>query len=184
MKISSNMRNRVLGVLLMLALLAAFVPQPAQAASCQANYVVLSGDTTPKIAHSYGMAWRKIALANDLVIGQKPKVGSTLCIPTVNSSSSGSAANPNAVISVNIVNGRVFINTNKLSADSVFLIKVRDVGTGVGGWSKLGRLRLSKNTSEQNAFSLPNDFNGIPIVSVCLKDMTTDDLFCRSAVNP
>ena len=64
---------------IVIALVVAALPQSAHsAAKCIAYYTVKEGDTTPYIAHTFGMKWGDIALANKLEYPYKLKPGQRL----------------------------------------------------------------------------------------------------------
>ncbi|MEJ2266938.1 MAG: LysM domain-containing protein [Anaerolineales bacterium] len=143
-------RKSVFSLVLALALLAAFLPQPAQAAvTCRTYHLVRESDTTPYIAHTYGLKWHEIAEANDLKIGERPNVGQILCIPTEEEESTGRKL------------------TVRPSTD-----KKAGIQVSVSGNRIILKLKI------------PEDLRDTPILNVCLKDMITDELTCRSVLNP
>lgn len=171
-----------LSLVIVLGALAMPAAQPALAAtSCSTTHIVQAGETTGQIAHRYDLKWAEIAKANKLHFPYDLKAGQELCIP--GESSTTSTSETKAVITVTVSKGRIFLNTNKFSTASVFNVKVRDATTGIGGWEKLGKLRVEKNTKTSNTYSLPSSLRDVLTVSVCLKNVTTDELLCRSALN-
>lgn len=182
----------LISALLALAVLAASVPQPAAAATCATYYTVQEGDTTVKIAKSHGVKWREIAIANKIKYPYDDfEVGQQLCIPPKSTSSSNSSSSSNtnentntvkAQVSVSISGNRLVITVSKLVKKSVFYVKVREASVGVGGWEKVGTLKAPKTDAKTISLTLPDEFRNDTYLNVCLKDMTTDELICRSAV--
>ena len=171
-------------LLLVLAVIAAAVPQPGQtalAASCDRTHVVKEGETTGQIANRYDMKWKDIAKENNLKAPYALRAGQQLCIP--GEEDEKNTAEAKAVISVTVAGGRVFLTVDKFSARSVLTVKARAADIGVGGWSKLGTVRVGKNEKQSTVFNLPATLRDDTYLSVCLKNLTTDKLTCRSAVN-
>lgn len=185
---------------LCLALFAAIIPQSVQAAStCRAYYTVKKGDTTPYISHTYNLKWRDIAGANDMDPGDKLTVGQVLCIPpesasTKDESTSTTSGNKTkvrvpdtdqkAVVLVSIAGKRIGLTTRKFSVNHTYLVKARDATKSIDGWYKIEVIRVKKSTTQNFNFNIPKDLRSTLQLSVCLKDMYTDELICRVAFNP
>ena len=183
-------RGRILSVLIVLALLVAMIPQTALAQTssnnCSTFYTWKRGDTTGAIAHTYSMRWHKIAVANNLAIGEKPNVGDKVCIPKVSTASSGNTfgRNPKALFTAAAANGRLTINTSGFNNRTILKVKVHDAATGVGGWSNLGTISMDKGDNLSTVFQIPKDLRGKGgFLAVCLKDQINDDLVCRNVPN-
>jgi LysM repeat protein len=189
-----NITILALSLFIAIALLMVFLPQPAQAATCVAYYVVQEGDTTPKIAHTYGLKWGEIADANDLNPGDKLVVGTRLCIPEGGddkSSSTGGGTSTylpetdsKAKFSVSISGGKMYLHLTKFSINHVYLVKVRDAHVGIDGWEKLEKVKIKKSTTYNLVMNVPKDLRDTLFLSVCLKDQSSDELVCRTAINP
>ena len=131
-KLNKSRFALLFSALMMAALVAAVLPfgvsaaASTAAASCRTYYVIRSKDTAPFIAHTFGVRWKDIAKANDLVVGEKLETGLRLCIPpksettnnndntSTNTNSAGQTVpnnESNAVITINTSNGAIFINT-------------------------------------------------------------------------
>jgi LysM repeat protein len=184
---------------LSLALLAAILPQPVQAATCRAYYTVQKGDTTPYISHTFNLKWRDIAGVNDMDPGDKLTVGQRLCIPpesasTKEESSTTSSGNKTkvrvpetdskAVVLVSISGGRIGLTTKSFSVNHTYLVKTRDATTNVGGWYKIEVINVKKSKTQNFNFNVPKDLRSTTTLSVCLKDIYTDELICRQSINP
>jgi hypothetical protein len=188
-----NITFLVLSIVMTIALLMAFLPQSAQAATCVAYYVVQEGDTTPKIAHTYGLKWREIAKANDMDPGDKLVVGDRLCIPDGADSSPATGGgtsiflpetDDNARFTVSISAGKIYLNLSRFSISHTYLVKVRDAQVGVGGWEKLDKVKIKKTTTYNLVMNVPKDLRTELYLNVCLKDLSSDELVCRTAINP
>lgn len=182
-----------LSIVMTIALLMAFLPQPAQAATCVAYYVVQEDDTTPKIAHTYGLKWGEIAKANDLNPADKLVVGTRLCIPSGADSSPATGGgtstflpdtDKNARITVTISGNKIYLNLSRFSINHTYLVKVRDAQIGIGGWEKLEKFKVKKTTTYNQVMNVPKDLRDTLYLNVCLKDMSSDELICRTAFNP
>ena len=185
---------------LCLALLAAILPQPAQAAtSCRAYYTVREGDTTPYISQTFNLKWRDIAGANDMEPYDKLTVGQRLCIPPESASTKTETSNTSggnktkvqvpetdkkAVVIVSISAGRIGLTTKSFSVEHTYLVKARDANTGNGGWYKIDVITVKKSKTQNFGFDVPSDLRSTTPLSVCLKDIYTDELICRQSVNP
>jgi LysM repeat protein len=188
----------LLSALLVLTFLVVAQPQTAQAATCQAYYTVHKGDTTPYISQTFGFKWKDIAAANDMDPWEKLTVGQRLCIPpadksTKNTSTSSEksgvkvkqpADESKAKFLVNISAGRIYASLSKFSEEHVYLAKARDVYTGIGGWYNLGYITIDKKSNQSFSWAVPSDLKSTSPLSVCFKDQSTDELICRSAINP
>ena len=188
----------LLSALLVLTFLAVAMPQSAQAATCAAYYTVHEGDTTPYISHTFGFKWKDIATANDMEPWEKLTVGQRLCIPPAEKSTKKTSTSSeksgvkvsqpedesNAKFLVNISAGRIYADLSKFSEEHVYLAKVREVYTGIDGWYNLGYITIKKKSNQSFSWAVPRDLRSTRVLSVCFKDQTTDELICRSAVNP
>ena len=178
----SHKRNLLLSVLLVAAILVAALPQPASAATtCVQYYTVKKGDKRAKIAHMYSLRWREIALANNMESPYTLEVGQKLCIPAQGSTSSGSSG---ITLSVSKFGNLMKVTLSNPSHRTVYNIKVRDINDSIGGWYKLGRIRVLKNASGTALFSVPKDLKGAIWLSVCAKNATTDELLCKTIIHP
>lgn len=183
----------ILSVVMTIALLMAFLPAPAQAATCVAYYIVQEDDTTPKIAHTYGLKWREIAEANDLEPGDKLVVGTRLCIPPGADSSPATGGgtstflpetDKNARFNLSISGNKIYLSLSRFTINHTYLVKVRDAHVGIGGWEKLEKVKIKKSTTYNLVMTVPKDLRDTLYLSVCLKDLSSDELICRTAINP
>ena len=203
-RISRAVAAVLMAAVLMAITLAAALPQTVQAqsdAACRTFHLVREGETKPRIAYTYGLRWKEIAAANDMKTEDRLEVGVRLCIPEESSDNDNDNDNDNssnnsqtrvdfpdgernAVIQISITGGRVSIHTDNFNDDHVYLVKVRPADQGVGGWSKLGTIDVDEDRNQNFSFNVPNSLDDEAFLSVCLKDQATDELVCRSAVNP
>ncbi len=173
----------LLSLALALAILAASLPQPVQAATAVACdtffYTVKAGDTTTSIAQAFGLKWKEIASANNLKYPYKLKVGQQLCIP----SKSDTSEDEDLKVSVVVIGGNVTVKASGASVRSVFKVKARPGNVGIGGYFVLGNFKVPKKTAVTGVFSLPKDLRTVSPITVCLKNVTTDELICRTVVH-
>lgn len=185
-------RKPVFSLVLALALMATLLPQPAQAAvTCRTYHLVRESDTTPFIAHTYGLKWHEIAQANDMKPADKLTVGQSLCIPTAEEEESAGrkltvrpSTDKNAGIQLSVSGNRIILTLSNFSKEHMYRVKVRDVSLAAGGWSKLAVITIEKNKTRTFRYKVPEDLEDVSILNVCLKDMVTDELTCRTAINP
>ena len=180
--------------LFVFVLLAGSAPQNASAATtCRTYYIVQDGDTTPKISHTFDLKWREIADANELPYTWKPVAGTKLCIPGEESSdnSSSVSSSPSTSIpednkanySAKVVGKNVYITMSNFSKKQAYYVKVRDGTSWIGGWEKIGTVKVPKKTTVSKRFTLPQDLKGAIYIDVCLKNATTDSLVCRTVLH-
>ena len=163
-------------VAMLLAVLAAVLPQSVLAKTpCDYYYKVKEGDTTPQIAHTFGLKWKEIALANNIKDPSKLKVGQILCIPPKDFTTENTI--------VTVIGKRIQITASGFLEKNVFYVKVRDGSVGVGGWYKIGTFKINKNKKVTETYSLPNELSRALYITVCLKNATTDELICRTVVH-
>jgi len=165
--------------LLVAAMLAAFLPQPVQAATCARYYTVKEGDTTPKIAHTFDMKWGRIADANDLEYPYKLKVGQILCIPGEATTDTGE----NISYTVTARGTAITVKVTNPPTKRAYYVKVRDVTAGAGSWYKLGSFKVKKNATNSQVFSVPKDLRSKLYLQVCLKNASTNELTCRTVLH-
>ncbi len=175
---------RAVSILLLIAMVGiALGPQAttAQAAStCSTYYTVKQGDTTPKIAHTFGLRWKEIRIANKLDENYKPKAGDVLCIPVKGSVDVNATTHTTMTFKASNVGRSVTVTVADADHKSAFVVKVRDVTHGVGPWYKLGRFTVARHTQKTTSYRLPDALMSAIYVQVCLKDLTTDELICRT----
>lgn len=167
-----------------LALVAAAIPRPALAATCVAYYVVRKGDTTARIAHTFDLKWKQIAVANDLDQPYELEVGQRLCIPPEDSRTEPGVVTSKTKMAVSATSTRVAITLSGLSTKSVFYVKVRDASVDVRGWYKIGTFKIGKNAERTYSYAVPKELASATFLTVCLKNATTDELICRNVYYP
>lgn len=176
--------RHALAVLIILSLVLGAFPKPAEAATCDTYYTVKSGDTKTKIARLYKVKWREIADANDLEEPYNLKIGQRLCIPFTDEDDE-EKANPNLRLRISVSHTLVTLTVSGLSdKKAVFMVRMRDATIGIGGWTKLGRLKAKKSSTSKESFRIPKEFNNTLYLRVCVKNSSTDELTCQVAVHP
>lgn len=173
----------LMSAFIIIALVVATLPQNAHAAAkCVAYYTVKEGDTTPYIAHTFGMKWGDIALANNLEYPWKLKPGQRLCIP--------SEANVQALKDkpskgiINTYNRGNFIvaSASSFPKKSTFYVKVRDITQSAGKWYKLGSFKAPKKGSVTKLFALPKELRSSIWLQICTKEATTNKTTCKTVI--
>jgi LysM repeat protein len=173
-----------LTVLLSLALLAAALPQPAQAATnsnapCVTNYTVVKGDSTTSIARNFGLGWWEIAKANNLTKPYNLKVGQTLCIPP-----KGWAGQKVAGSMTAFAQGyKLIITVSGFDMRYIWAVNAKDTTGKVAGNYKVGQMVIPANTKMTQVFLLPTELLNAPYLTVCLKNLTTNDKVCRYIIH-
>jgi LysM repeat protein len=182
--LSRRILQLTISVLIALSLVALAIPQKVQAYPyyhCRTWHVVQEGDTTPKISHTYGLKWRKIARANNLPIPTKLSVGQRLCIPTdgtvVNALTASTASKD---VSVGSRNNLIWIKASGFDKKNLFYVKVRDITSGAGKWYRLGRLKVNRWSVATHYYQLPKELRSSIYMQVCLKNAHTNGTICRN----
>jgi len=172
---------------LALAVVLGSVPVGAQAAdfqaTCASRYTVVSGDTLSAIAAKYSVTILELATANNLKDPYPLYVGQSLCIPpsstsSSSSSSSSTTSSSSAKFTVTRDGNYITIKVNNLPKKSVFYVKVDDAKDRVFKWVKIGLVRMGKNTAVSKTIKLPRGVRGGETFNICLKNGTTDALYC------
>ncbi|GAB4536611.1 MAG: hypothetical protein Fur0018_27250 [Anaerolineales bacterium] len=173
---------QVVSVLLLVALMTVTLgPKPAYAAStCVKHYTVQNGDSTPKIAHLFGLKWKEIRIANKLDVNYRPQAGDVLCIPAAGSVNTTGKTSTVVVFKASSTGHGVTITLSDLDNKGVFVVKVRDVTYGAGAWHKLGRFKVPRHSQKTSTYILPDKLYGAIYLQVCLKNVTTDESICRT----
>lgn len=169
----------LLSALLALSFILAAFPSQAQAATttCVAYYTVQKGDTTSKIAKTFNLRWRQIAVANKMEDPYKLTPGMRLCIPPKDFSTEPTISAP-AVLKAQAVNNRLTITASNTSARRAFYVRVRDASVSTGGWYKIGSFKVPKNSVVTRSYSLPSKLSSATHLQVCLKEASTDQVVC------
>lgn len=168
--------SMALTAMLAIAMLAAAIPQPAQAATCSAYYTVKSGDTTSMIAHIYGLVWKEIAKANNIKSPYKLKVGQTLCIPAQGGTT---AVQPGKMTAAANGNG-LRVTMSDFDRRHIWIVKVKDARNPFATDYKVGQMVVPGKTSVTGFFNLPQPLRKTPFLTVCVKNATTDDKICQN----
>ena len=173
-------------VAMFLALAAAAAPQPAQAAvKCVTYHIAKKSDTTSFIAHTYGLKWKEIALANNLKEPYRFKDVQVLCIPAAGTidTEGNYPTTAKAVLTAYMDKFRLHVILSGVSRKGVFVVKVRDAYLDAGGYTKLGNLKIEKNEKVSQVYPLPKSLYDAGFLDVCLKNSSTDELVCRTILN-
>jgi murein DD-endopeptidase MepM/ murein hydrolase activator NlpD len=171
-----------LSLLLAVAILVTALPQPVQAASdsttaaCASTHIVVKGETTASIANLYGMPWGDIARANSLKKPYNLNPGQKLCIPYKKGQTP-----IKGTITITSKGDKLTINASNFKDTFVYFVKAKDVLANNAPWFKIGGLTVAKNKKVQTTtYTLPKDLRKSTVLSVCLKNVYSDDLTCYS----
>jgi LysM repeat protein len=180
---------KVIVALVILALMFSAFPAPAQAAysvKCAEKYYVVAGDTLNKVANLYGIDWQAIIDANNLSEPYNLLIGQRLCIPKATSSNQVKS-NKDKAGSVKPVSfywkrtsSDLTVTTSSFPKSNSFFVKADDFSTAGIQWYKLGVLRIKKDGSVSATFSLPKDLRKAPQLTICLKNIYTDVIACKT----
>jgi LysM repeat protein len=164
--------------------LAAALPQPAQAATCASYYYVKAGDTPVGIAQNFDMKWGLIAKANNLEYPYSLKVGQRLCIPPKDTEEEDKDATK-FKYTVTATRSAITITISGLSTKKAgFNVRARNATGTVGGWVLLGRIKAKKGSTTKVIYTIPPELRNITYIQVCLKNVTTDELTCKTVIHP
>lgn len=180
--------------LLVIAILAAMLPAaPVSAQSnCSKTHSVVSGETLSSIAAKYNISYLDLAQANDLKDPYTLYIGQSLCIPgtaaatatsgssSSSSTSTASASNskdPNFVIDIE---GKFLtVSTGNFPTQSSFFVRASEDRFPNMKWDKLGSIRTKKSGDVVRTFLLPRDLRDSSLLTICVKNATTDDVLCK-----
>ena len=189
----------IMTLLVILTIFAAWQPQPAAAATttqapCAVRHTVKAGETLSSIAFEYGVTYLDIAEANKLSAPYVLQIGQILCIPggtrpqdTPKATSSTTGTGINSITknpNLKIYSGfsSVWVKVNRMGSTKVYNVRINNA-CSLSNYVTIGSLRTDRNGNYEGYFPLPKWFVYPRVVSVCLKDATTDKTTCESAYN-
>ncbi|HEX7976479.1 MAG TPA: LysM peptidoglycan-binding domain-containing protein [Anaerolineales bacterium] len=200
-KKASSILHIAVSAMFALALLAAALPQTAQAASaCAKNYTVVAGDNLSGIAFANNTTVLDLANANNLKDPYVLTIGQTLCIPgsastnntsnTSSTSSSASSSSSTSAITTTNTSAPVLIVTRttqgftlqakNFAAKSSYIVKVGEGRYGITDWIRLSRLRTTKDGTYEKSYRLDREMRAVSVLTVCVKNATSDQTLCRT----
>jgi LysM repeat protein len=180
---------KVMVALVILALLFSVFPAPAPAAAktkCAEKYFVVTGDTLNKVANMFGLDWQAIIDANHLAEPYNLLVGQRLCIPKPDKTNKISRNKEKAGNAKTVsfywkrTSSELTITTSSFPKNNSFFVKVDDFSTAGIQWYKLGVIRIKKDGSISETFSLPKDLRKAAQLTVCLKNIYYDSIACKT----
>jgi LysM repeat protein len=184
----SNWPVKVFGILLILALLTAMLPQqilaaPTAKAKCTPTYQVKRGDSLKKIGDRFGYDARQIVYINSWNPPYTIYVGQNICIPEKNDSSAPKIDNKYinalaAYFTAGRSGANILIYTYTYPKTSV-LVKVRDASGAGKNFYNVGSINIAQvGNGKTSRFKLPAQLQNAKQLQVCLKDRTTSYLQC------
>lgn len=179
---------KALSIVIVLAILAAALPLPAQAEpadapnayKCTKYYTVKKNDTVASIAARFGQPTSYIASINGLKKPYSISPGDYLCVATNEYPSTTGSSTGSGGFTASLRNNKVTISGSGFKKNQAFFVRVSDPSSGRG--FKIGRVDVKNNGTISGTFSLPKDLGKIKWLSVCLKNISTDALSCRLVV--
>ena len=175
--------RHVLAILIVLSMFLAASPRPALAATCDSHYIVKSGDTKTSIAKKFGLDWTAIADANNMDVTDRIHVGQRLCIPAQDEDED--TPNPDVKLRVSATHTLLTLTISGLDdKKAVFLARARDANVGIGGFYKLGRMKVKENKTTKQSFAIPKELMSTLHLQVCVKNSTTNEMECRTVLHP
>lgn len=182
------MKRTILVAFVTILLLLAAAPTSASAQNrCQDTYTVQYGDYLISIAAEYdGVSFLDIARANDLEPPYTLNRGQELCIPEEAGSGStgGSTGGTTSVASGNFTlrrqGDRLRVIVEDIQRTETYFVKVDDAGKDGLEWHKVGILTTDSSREGEGTFTLPEELEDADSLTVCLKNVVTDDLICSN----
>ena len=184
--------TRLAGIVLILAVFMSVLPGPAQAASlakkstCSHPYVVRVGDTLNKIAKAYDLRFEELIEANHLTKPYVIYAGQKLCLsdskkagPSGHKTSEGT--NLAASFTLKIAKGQITIRTSNFPKENIFFVKAGELSTIRYTWYRVSTFFTKKSVSHEASFKLPKELQKSGFITVCLKNVETNAVVCRTA---
>lgn len=174
-------KSKFLIILVIIGLLAAFVPGSALAATkCDTAYAVKRGDTLNSIGKKYGFAANQIVQASKLGKPYTIYVGQTLCIPESKDNDAVKVDSkytkvPAAYFTAGRTGDSVLIYTFTYPSTKV-IVKAAAAPNTDRKFYTLGTTAVQNNKSFK--LKLPDELKNAKNLQVCLKDRTTSYLQC------
>ncbi len=177
------MKRTIFVTVTTILLLFSYAPTSAAAQSrCQDTYTVKYGDYLIKIATDYeGINFLDIARANDLEAPYTLTFGQKLCIPkqTVGASTGGTTTSiTSSNFSLRKQGSKLRLSVENLQRNEIYFVKVADAGKSSLEWFKVGLLTTDRNREGKGTYSLPDKLASASALTVCLKNVATDDVIC------
>jgi hypothetical protein len=190
-KISNPNLHRLVSFLLILAMCLALFPQSASAeVVCKFKHKVQAGDTLITLGILYGIDWKEIADANELVEPYVLTIGQVLCIPggtrpegptTTTTTGTGSKKNaPTLTVAAGI--NMVYVKVDNFPKFIVYYVNLSPRSDM--NQERIGRLRTNKVGHAEDWIRIPADVHQTRFMTLCLKNVWTDAVSCIDYENP
>lgn len=163
----------------------------ANSVECIKSHTVKAGDTLGKLAVEYKVSLTEMANANQLTAPYTIYVGQSLCVPkagTVPQTPSPTAV-PGAVSSANFTvtrsSDKLTVQIKNFPKNTDYFVRARSAqAQGPGAWERIGSLQTDKNGAATSVFTLGSkDLKNASLLSVCVKNVLTNDMQCTTSVN-
>lgn len=179
----SHILRHFMAVLIAVSMLMAAFPRTAQAATCADRYTVREGDTKSSISRHFDVNWEDIADASDIDASDRIRPGQRLCIPEVDNNDE--RPNANVRLRASATHTLLTLTISGLSQKkAIFITRVRDASVGVGGFSKLGNIKVKKSDTAKKSFTIPKELMNALYLQVCIKNASTDEMRCQTVIHP
>ena len=185
--------SRTIAILLVLTTFMAFHPQPAQAA-CAFKYTVQSGDSLYGIANRFSVKFDDLVEANKLTTPYLIYVGQVLCMPkgaikpvtTPVPGTTPSASTKKVPVIAGVYLGDIsWVGVSNFPRERIYYVNAYPAEKGY--WSypsyKIGMITTDKNGQFGAWFHLPSEMGSPYTITVCVKDVITDDVVACAGIS-
>jgi LysM repeat protein len=157
------------------------IPEKATTA-CDTRYTVKAGDTKTSISRRFDVDWEDIADASNIDASDRIREGQRLCIPEKGDEDQ---PNPDVRLRVSATHTRLTLTVSGLDDEkAIFIVRARDANVGIGGFFKLGRMRVEEHETTKQTFAIPTELMKILNLRVCIKNASTDEMRCQTVLHP
>jgi hypothetical protein len=193
---SNQIIGKVIAIFLVLSFLLASYPQPAQAA-CAFKYKVQAGDSLYGLAALFEVSFEDLVEANDLKTPYIIYVGQVLCVPpggvkpeettTTDTTTTTTTTTKKVPTVAGIHQGTIaWISVTNFPKERIYYVNVYPGAKYY--WSfpryKVGMVWTDKEGQFGYWFQMPVQVEDEELITICVKDVLTDDvLACSRATN-
>ena len=185
--------SKTIAILLVLTTLMAFPPQPAQAA-CAFKYTVQSGDSLYGIANRFSVTFDDLVEANKLTTPYLIYVGQVLCMPkgaikpvtTPIPGTTPSASGKKVPVVAGVYLGSItWVGVSNFPRDRIYYVNAYPAEKEYWSYQpyKVGMISTDKNGQFGAWFHLPPQIGFQYTITICVKDVITDDVIACAGVS-
>lgn len=188
----NKIKHIVIATLLMLAILAAPFTSPVKVAvaqDCAVRHTVAAGETLSSIGLKYDVDWTEIATANSLKEPYAIFVGQVLCIPasattTTTTGTTTTSTSKKPTFTASVDGKRLYVEASNFTKKATYFVKIGSGPARVAEYVKVGRLLVRKESTATASYRISQKYQDASILTVCLKNVRTDDQLCTTIYNP